>query len=116
MIGGSLWVLRPFLPALIWATTVVVATWPLMLALQKKRLWHKRTLAAIGMIGAILLIIVLPLVGAVITLVDHSDQIVALVKAIPGYIFCAAACVGFQHSAGGWQGGGRVAKAGRRWL
>lgn len=86
MIGGSLWVLRPFLPALIWATTVVVATWPLMLGLQK-RLWHKRTLAAVAMIVAILLIIVVPLVAAVITLVDHSDQIVALVKAIPQYIF-----------------------------
>jgi fatty acid desaturase len=29
LIAASLWILRPFLPALIWATMVVVATWPL---------------------------------------------------------------------------------------
>ena len=38
---ASLWVLQPFLPALIWATLIVVATWPLMRAAQK-RLWGKR--------------------------------------------------------------------------
>ena len=38
MIAASLWILSPFLPALIWATLLVVATWPLMLAVQR-RLW-----------------------------------------------------------------------------
>ena len=28
LIGVSLWILRPFLVAMIWATTIVVATWP----------------------------------------------------------------------------------------
>ena len=35
-IGGlivtSIWIMRPFLPAILWATTLVLATWPLMLA------------------------------------------------------------------------------------
>ena len=26
LIGGTLWILRPFLPAVIWATMIVVAT------------------------------------------------------------------------------------------
>ena len=30
----SLWVFRPFLPATIWAVTIVVTTWPLLLRLQ----------------------------------------------------------------------------------
>ena len=30
LVGASLWVLRPFLGPTIWATMVVVATWPLM--------------------------------------------------------------------------------------
>jgi predicted PurR-regulated permease PerM len=36
LIAASLWILRPFLPALIWATMVVVATWPLMLRVQRR--------------------------------------------------------------------------------
>lgn len=35
LIGLSLWVLRPFLAATIWATMLVVATWPLLLALPE---------------------------------------------------------------------------------
>ena len=34
LIAASFWILRPFLPAIIWATMVVVATWPVMRALQ----------------------------------------------------------------------------------
>jgi predicted PurR-regulated permease PerM len=30
LIAGSLWILSPFLAAFIWATMIVVATWPLM--------------------------------------------------------------------------------------
>ncbi|MGV7246338.1 hypothetical protein ACRXB1_32305, partial [Caballeronia sp. M23-90] len=33
---GSLYILRPFIPGLIWATTIVVATWPVMLAVQRE--------------------------------------------------------------------------------
>jgi predicted PurR-regulated permease PerM len=31
LIGTSLWIVRPFLVALIWAATVAIATWPLLL-------------------------------------------------------------------------------------
>ena len=41
LIAASFWILWPFLPAIIWATTLVVATWPIMLHVQL-RLWHKR--------------------------------------------------------------------------
>ncbi|MDH5273535.1 MAG: AI-2E family transporter YdiK, partial [Gammaproteobacteria bacterium] len=30
LIGGSLWILAPFLGAFIWAAMIVVATWPMM--------------------------------------------------------------------------------------
>ena len=33
LIGASLWILRPFLPAVVWAATLVIATWPIMLRL-----------------------------------------------------------------------------------
>jgi len=35
LIGSSLWILRPFLAAIVWAGTIVIATWPLMLNLQR---------------------------------------------------------------------------------
>ena len=35
LISGALSILSPFLPALIWATMIVVATWPLLLQLQR---------------------------------------------------------------------------------
>jgi predicted PurR-regulated permease PerM len=31
LIITTLWILRPFFPSIIWATMVVVATWPIML-------------------------------------------------------------------------------------
>jgi len=81
MIIVSLWILRPFLPALIWATLVVVATWPLMLAAQK-RLWGKRSLAVIVMTTALLLVVIVPLALAVLTIVEHSDNIAERLKTL----------------------------------
>ena len=53
LIALSLWILKPFLPAMLWATTIVVATWPLMLSMQA-RLWNRRWLA-VRCDGALLL-------------------------------------------------------------
>ena len=44
LILASFWILRPFLAAIIWSTMIVVATWPIMIALQY-RLWGKRWIA-----------------------------------------------------------------------
>jgi predicted PurR-regulated permease PerM len=71
---ASLWILRPFLPALIWSTLVVVSTWPLMLAAQK-RLWGKRGLAVIVMTTALLLVAIVPLALAVLTIIEHADDV-----------------------------------------
>src|SRR5690242_8955049 len=44
LIAASFWILRPFLPALIWATMIVVFTWHIMLHIQRW-LWNRRSLA-----------------------------------------------------------------------
>ncbi len=36
LLAGTLWVVRPFIGPTIWATMVVVATWPLMLRVQDR--------------------------------------------------------------------------------
>ena len=35
LIVASFWILRPFLAAIIWATMIVVSTWPMLRALQR---------------------------------------------------------------------------------
>ena len=68
-----------FVAATIWAATVVVATWPMMLGLQA-RLGGRRWLAVAVMTGAMLLVLIVPLALAVTTIVDYADDIVAWVQ------------------------------------
>lgn len=74
LIVTSLWILRPFLPAVIWATTLVIATWPIMRRLQDK-LWGSRALAVTIMTVALLLVFVVPFWLAIGTIVTHSDRV-----------------------------------------
>jgi len=73
LIGASFWILRPFLLSIVWASMIVVATWPLMLKLQARL--ASRGLAVAIMSGAMVLVFVLPLVLAIQTLVDHAGTI-----------------------------------------
>jgi len=82
LIWASLSVLRPFIPALIWAGMIVIATWPLMRLLQA-RLGGRRGLAVAVMSLGLLLVLIVPLYLAVASIVEHSGEIVALVKSIP---------------------------------
>lgn len=79
LIAASLWVLRPFLLALIWATMVVIATWPLMRAVQA-RLGGRRGLAVAVMTTLFLLVFVAPLWSAVSVIVEHTDEVAAMSK------------------------------------
>ena len=81
LIAASLWILRPFLPALIWATMVVVATWPLMLRMQQV-FGNRRLPAVILMTLLVLLGLVVPLSVAIATIVDNAEQIADWGKAL----------------------------------
>src|SRR6185295_14757463 len=74
LIGGALSILGPFLPALIWATMIVVATWPLLLRLQRA-LGGRRSLATAAMTTLLLVIVVAPLAFAVSTIVQQAAQL-----------------------------------------
>ncbi|MDH4150562.1 MAG: AI-2E family transporter YdiK [Betaproteobacteria bacterium] len=84
LILSSFWIMRPFLAPLIWATMIVVATWPLMRRVQT-RLWGRRSLATIMMVLALLLVFIVPLTLAISTIVDHADDIVALAKKVTAF-------------------------------
>ena len=79
LIAASFWILQPFLPAVIWATMVVVATWRVMLGIQA-RLWGKRSLAVAAMTLILLLVLVVPLSLAIATIADNADRIAGWAK------------------------------------
>lgn len=81
LIGASLWILRPFLGAIIWATMVVVATWQPLRSVER-RLGGRRWAAVSIMCLALLLTLVLPLTAAIGTIVVHVDDIVGSAKAL----------------------------------
>ncbi|WP_250453140.1 AI-2E family transporter YdiK [Caballeronia sp. ATUFL_M2_KS44] len=81
---GSLYILRPFIPGLIWATTIVIATWPLMLGVQR-RCGNRRWLATAVMLLGLLVVIVLPLYQAISTLALHAGDIMSAIKSLPTY-------------------------------
>ena len=84
LIAASGWILRPFLPALIWATMVVVATWPVMLRVQRQ-LGNRRAPAVMVMTLLVLLVLVVPLSLAISTLVENAQQIVSWVKFVSSF-------------------------------
>jgi predicted PurR-regulated permease PerM len=84
LIGSSIWILRPFLGAIVWATTIVVATWPLMISLQTW-LWNKRALAVTVMTLFLLCILIVPLTLGVGTIVSNIDDIAAWAKSLAAF-------------------------------
>ena len=95
LIIASLWVLQPFLPAIIWATMVVVATWPVLRWVQAM-LWNSRALAVTVMTLILLLLFMVPMALAIGTIVQNSDQIAEWTKSIADFSHSGSAGVGRQ--------------------
>jgi len=81
LMAASFWILRPFLAAVIWSSMIVVSTWPIMLAIQR-RLWGKRVLAVVVMTAALLLIFVAPFSAAIGTIVANADEIAGWIRGL----------------------------------
>jgi len=81
LIAASFWVLTPFITALIWATMIVISTWPLMLSVQA-RLWGRRSLAVTFMSLTLLMVLVVPLWFSIVTIVGRSDEIVGWTRSL----------------------------------
>src|SRR6476619_6286894 len=76
---GTIWTLLPFLGALIWATTITVATWPVLILLQQKT-GGRRGLAVAIMMVLILLMLIVPLSLAVSTMAQAATQSPAVLR------------------------------------
>lgn len=82
LLVASLWILRPFLAPIVWATLIVVATWPL-LGRAHRLCRGRRWLAVTAMVTMLLLVFLLPLAVAALLLVDKSGAIVEFVRTLP---------------------------------
>ena len=89
LIAAPFWILKPFLGATAWATMLTVATWPLMVGLQKG-LWGKRWLSITVMTLGLLALVAVPLTVMVIGLLENSDRIKAFLSTAPHYHIPAA--------------------------
>ena len=79
LLAGSLWTLLPFLGALIWATTIVIATWPALLWLDRK-FGGRRAPAVTVMTLIVLIAFIVPFLLAVSTLLDAANRSPALIQ------------------------------------
>jgi predicted PurR-regulated permease PerM len=82
LIFSSFRILAPFLLATVWASTIVVATWPLLLKIEAW-LGKRRGLAVSVMLAVMLLAFILP-VGLVIdSVVSHREMISGWLTTLP---------------------------------
>ena len=81
LIAASFWIFSPFLMALIWAGTIVIATWPVLLRLQD---WFggRRSLAVAVLTLALLLILVIPFYFGITAIVEGAQQIAEWSKSL----------------------------------
>lgn len=84
LIGSSIWILQPFIGAIVWAATIVVATWPLMAAIQAW-LWGKRLLAVAAMTLILLCVLVVPLTLGIGTIVSNVDAIAEWARSLVAF-------------------------------
>ncbi|HET7881120.1 MAG TPA: AI-2E family transporter, partial [Acetobacteraceae bacterium] len=80
-IAASFWVMRPFLPAIVWGMTLVIATWPLMLRVQGG-LGNSRGLAVLVMTLVLLLVLIAPFWLATTMIIGNLDDIADLVRTV----------------------------------
>ncbi|MFI7856993.1 MULTISPECIES: AI-2E family transporter [Pseudomonas] len=79
LFGATLWVMAPFMSALLWGAILAFASWPLM-RLLTRALGGRETLAASVLTVAWILIVALPLVWLGFNLADHIRDTVVFVR------------------------------------
>lgn len=84
LIVSSLWILSPFLVAIVWATLIAVATWPLMRSLERL-LWGKRKLAVAVLTIGLLGIVMVPFLAGVVAIVKNVDGIAGIAEKLSTY-------------------------------
>ena len=79
LLGGCLLVMRPFVSALLWAVVLCFSTWPIHRRLARL-LGDRRTLSALLMSTAMILIVLVPFVIVGATLADNVTELTTAVR------------------------------------
>jgi predicted PurR-regulated permease PerM len=79
LIASTFWVLKPFLVAILWATIVAVAAWPLFMKLEAF-VGGRRKLAVAIMTAVILLVVFVPVTLSVATIVRNGERITSVIR------------------------------------
>jgi predicted PurR-regulated permease PerM len=81
LIVGSVWTMLPFIAALLWASTLVISTWPLLLRIQR-RVGGSRRLATAAMTLMISVVFVVPFAPAASVLLNGAIEGLDLIKSV----------------------------------
>jgi predicted PurR-regulated permease PerM len=81
MLAASVWVMLPFFLSLSWAATVVIATWPILLWVQR-RLGGRRGPAVAVMVVAMLAMLVIPTWLGISAISDNAPRVEKLVHSL----------------------------------
>src|SRR5947209_15895715 len=79
LIASTLWIVEPFVTAFLWASTIVISTWPVMLRVQAK-LGGRRGLATTVMTLGLSLVLLVPVSISAAALISNLKQIVSQVS------------------------------------
>ncbi|MGH7740567.1 MAG: AI-2E family transporter [Candidatus Eiseniibacteriota bacterium] len=82
LLAGCPWVLRPFLVAIICATTLAISTWPLLTSLQKK-LGGRRWAAIALLLGLMTIAFLVPVYFGALTFIESVGKLSAFVQDLP---------------------------------
>lgn len=83
LIAAGLWIMKPFLLAIVWAAMIVIATWPLMRWFEA-RLGGKRGWAVLVMTLLLLAILIAPVGLAISILIEKAHQFSASGQGLAG--------------------------------
>ena len=81
LVAASFWVLSPFFTAILWATIISIAIWPLLLRIQSA-LGGRRGLAVTVMTLGILLVVFVPVTLSLRTIVRNAHSITTDVRSL----------------------------------
>lgn len=81
MLAGCVWVMRPFIPGILWGALIVISSWSLMLRVQRL-VGGRRGLAAVVMILMLTLVIAVPLALSIITLISNGGDLIQWVTSV----------------------------------
>ena len=81
MIAACVWILMPFVAAVIWAAMIVIATWPIMASVQRRLGGRRGPAVAVMVIGLVTLLVVPTWLG-ISTMANNSYRVSQFVRSL----------------------------------